>query len=320
MDDGCGAHDGSFRECRFGWVLAVIQATRTLSGWSTRWSRASPSTRSVSPATQATAMATTWRSRVVCATPAARWSRSPGTGANSAAAHDGGHVDAGLGPLDDLGDGGVAAHHQLMDHVVGFGGHVSSVDETPDTALTRRPWAYPEVVIVVSVLDVVELHRDGQRIAVRPGKTTEVLIRLALEAGVMVRTERLIDDLWADEAAGTARNVLQTKVSRLRRALGDAALVTGTKTGYTLEVDPSAVDALEVLRLAGQASAFRHAGDPSAALEACTTALAMFRGRSSPPRVMATGSSRTVPASGRSVSVSSRTSSRRGSTSAPRAR
>ena len=42
----------------------------------------------------------------------------------------------------------------------------------------------------------------------------------------MVRTERLIEDLWADEAVGTARNTLQTKVSRLRRALGDGALVT----------------------------------------------------------------------------------------------
>src|SRR3954464_8726390 len=72
-------------------------------------------------------------------------------------------------------------------------------------------------VIAVSVLDVVELHRDGECIPVRRGKTTEVLVRLALEAGVMVRTDRLIEDLWADHAAGTARNVLQTKVSRWRR-------------------------------------------------------------------------------------------------------
>ena len=56
------------------------------------------------------------------------------------------------------------------------------------------------------------------------------------------------------------------------------ALVTGTSAGYTLKVDPSAVDALEVLRLAEQASAFRSAGDPSAALETCSTALAMFGG------------------------------------------
>ena len=116
-------------------------------------------------------------------------------------------------------------------------------------------------MITVSVLDVVELHRDGERIPVRSGKTAEVLVRLALEAGVMVRTERLIEDLWADEAVATARNTLQTKVSRLRRALGDGALVTGTSAGYTLQVDPGAVDALEVLRLAEQASALRSAGD-----------------------------------------------------------
>jgi predicted ATPase/DNA-binding SARP family transcriptional activator len=133
-------------------------------------------------------------------------------------------------------------------------------------------------VITVCVLDTVELHRDGERVPVRAGKTAEVLVRLALEAGVMVRTERLIEDLWADAAIGTARNTLQTKVSRLRRALGDAALVTGTSAGYTLEVDPSAVDALEVLRLAEQASAFRTAGDPAAALETCATALRMFHG------------------------------------------
>src|SRR3954463_11987336 len=130
----------------------------------------------------------------------------------------------------------------------------------------------------VCVLDVVELHRDGEPVPVRSGKTAEVLVRLALEAGVMVRTEKLIEDLWADEAASTARNTLQTKVSRLRRALGDAALVTGTNAGDTLEVDPSAVDALMVLRLADHTSALRGAGDASAALEVSARALAMFGG------------------------------------------
>ena len=66
-------------------------------------------------------------------------------------------------------------------------------------------------MISVSVLGPVELHRDGVAVPVRPGKTTELLIRLALEAGVMVRTERLIEDLWADEAVGIARNPLQTE-------------------------------------------------------------------------------------------------------------
>ena len=191
----------------------------------------------------------------------------------------------------------------------------------PDTGLTRGSRAYPAVVIAVSVLDVVELHRDGERIAVRRGKTAEVLIRLALEAGVMVRTERLIEDLWADEAVATARNTLQTKVSRLRRALGDAALVTGTSAGYTLEVDPSAVDALEVLRLAEQASAFRERRRRvRGARRRARRRWPCSRARSSPARVRATGSSPTAPASRRSVSVSSRISSPPGSISVPQAR
>ena len=81
-------------------------------------------------------------------------------------------------------------------------------------------------MISISVLGPVELQRDGVAVPVRPGKTTELLVRLALEAGVMVRTERLIDDLWAEEAASIARNPLQTKVSRLRQSLGDGSLVT----------------------------------------------------------------------------------------------
>src|SRR4051812_17959971 len=94
----------------------------------------------------------------------------------------------------------------------------------------------------------------------------------------MVRTERLIEDLWADEAVGTARNTLQTKVSRLRRSLGDASLVTGTSAGYVLRVHPTDVDALEVLRLAEQASILRSGGDARAALEMCAAALALFQG------------------------------------------
>ena len=40
----------------------------------------------------------------------------------------GGHVVTGLGPLDDLGDGGGVAHRELVDHVVGFGGHGCSIE------------------------------------------------------------------------------------------------------------------------------------------------------------------------------------------------
>ena len=71
----------------------------------------------------------------------------------------------------------------------------------------------------MAVLGPVEVRRDGVRLPIPGGKATELLVRLALVAGVRVRTERLIDDLWSDEGSQVGRNTLQSKVSRLRRAL-----------------------------------------------------------------------------------------------------
>jgi predicted ATPase/DNA-binding SARP family transcriptional activator/predicted negative regulator of RcsB-dependent stress response len=133
-------------------------------------------------------------------------------------------------------------------------------------------------VLTVAVLGPVELRRDGARLPVPAGKTTELLVRLALDAGLLVRTERLIEDLWSEQANGVARNTLQSKVSQLRRVLGDPGLVRGGSAGYTLDIDPGCVDALQVLRLAESATSLRQAGDASAATAACATALAKFRG------------------------------------------
>ena len=130
-------------------------------------------------------------------------------------------------------------------------------------------------MLTVAVLGPVELHRDGERLAVPAGKTTEVLIRLALDAGTLVRTERLIEDLWSKQAVGVARNTLQAKVSKLRRVLGDPGLVSGDSAGYTLHVDPGGVDALEVLRIADTVAGLH---DADAVRRATGAALAMFRG------------------------------------------
>jgi hypothetical protein len=41
-------------------------------------------------------------------------------------------------------------------------------------------------VLTVAVLGPVELRRDGARLVLHAGKTTEVLVRLALDAGPVV--------------------------------------------------------------------------------------------------------------------------------------
>ena len=95
------------------------------------------------------------------------------------------------------------------------------------------------------MLGPVEVRRDGRVVPVPAGKASELLARLALEAGSVVAAERLLDDLWSGEA--TRRNTLQSKVAMLRRALGDPSLVAGTDGGYVLRVDGDAVDALCVI-------------------------------------------------------------------------
>jgi DNA-binding SARP family transcriptional activator len=48
-----------------------------------------------------------------------------------------------------------------------------------------------------------------------------VLARLALAEGEAVARERIIEDIWGDDAPRSVVNTLQSYVSNLRRLLGD---------------------------------------------------------------------------------------------------
>ena len=85
-------------------------------------------------------------------------------------------------------------------------------------------------------------------------------------------------------APPTSRNTLQSKVARLRRALGDPAAIDGGDGGYRLAVEPDAVDALRVLRDAAAAAQLLDAGDDRGAAELSAAALARFRGDVLPAR------------------------------------
>ena len=129
-------------------------------------------------------------------------------------------------------------------------------------------------VLTVAVLGRVAVHRDGLPTAVPTGRTTELLVRLALEEGRSVRAERLVAELWP---GGTRLNTLQAKVSQLRRALGNPAAVTSGPAGYALSLEiVDTVDALEAPRLAGEGAARLAEGDAAAAATACRAGLALF--------------------------------------------
>jgi predicted ATPase/DNA-binding SARP family transcriptional activator/tetratricopeptide (TPR) repeat protein len=129
----------------------------------------------------------------------------------------------------------------------------------------------------IAVLGALEVKRLGRLVPVPHGKASELLVRLAMEPGVQVSTDRLIDDLWSG-AVDVRPNTVQSKISRLRRALGDADVITSRKGGYTLAVSPSEVDALVALADTVAASRLLEAGDDRGAAELCTSSLELYRG------------------------------------------
>ncbi|MBN6056117.1 hypothetical protein JYK22_29590, partial [Nonomuraea sp. RK-328] len=92
-------------------------------------------------------------------------------------------------------------------------------------------------------------------VAVRGARVRALLVRLALDPGRVVTADRLIGDLWPDEAPEHPVAALQSLVSRARREA--PGIVASHPAGYALDVPAGEVDAWEFERLvqAGEARA-----------------------------------------------------------------
>lgn len=95
----------------------------------------------------------------------------------------------------------------------------------------------------IAILGPLEVRDDaGALVPVVGARLRGLLTRLALDAGADVPAAELIDALWDHDVPSNAANALQSLVSRLRRALGDPALVRQARLGYRLDVAPDDVD------------------------------------------------------------------------------
>jgi DNA-binding SARP family transcriptional activator len=83
-------------------------------------------------------------------------------------------------------------------------------------------------------------------------KQRALLALLLLNAGKVVSTDRLIDELWAGEPPRTAPTSLQNMISALRRLLGREHVVT-RPPGYLLDVDPRQLDVGRLAALVDEA-------------------------------------------------------------------
>ena len=131
--------------------------------------------------------------------------------------------------------------------------------------------AVPDVEI--RLLGPLEIEVSGQPIEVRRQKQRALLALLALRAGEVVPTDRLVDELWGDDPPKAAVGSLQNFVSELRKALGTDVLRTRAP-GYLLDIARDQVDAHRFERLTREARG-APADERATALRG---ALALWRG------------------------------------------
>ena len=130
----------------------------------------------------------------------------------------------------------------------------------------------------IRALGPLELVAGGAPVELRRGRPRRLLLALLARDGAPVSSERLVEELWKDQAPQNATNALQVLVSYLRKVLTDDAgdvQIETTGTGYRLVAPRSQVDLHRFEDLVADATA---APDPVARLAMLDEALGLWRG------------------------------------------
>jgi WD40 repeat protein/DNA-binding SARP family transcriptional activator/class 3 adenylate cyclase len=126
------------------------------------------------------------------------------------------------------------------------------------------------------VLGPLEVDAGGGPIPLGGPKQRAVLAHLVLRANQLVPAETLIDQIWPEEPPEKARNVIQTYISHLRKALGHDR-IESQGPGYRLRLDPSEFDAARFDALIRDARKTLPV-DPNVAVATLEDALGLWRG------------------------------------------
>ncbi|SEF27744.1 DNA-binding transcriptional activator of the SARP family [Amycolatopsis pretoriensis] len=133
----------------------------------------------------------------------------------------------------------------------------------------------------IQVLGPLRVWRGETELKAGPTRQRTVLAVLASRAGHPVTRTELVSALWGGQPPVTADGSIHTYVSGLRRALepgrgrGEASgVLSSGPVGYTLLVEPTAIDALTFERLIARAQKEQ----PDTAMASLDEALAQWRG------------------------------------------
>jgi DNA-binding SARP family transcriptional activator len=129
------------------------------------------------------------------------------------------------------------------------------------------------------ILGPLEVFHDGRPVPVAGTRQRELLALLLLDAGRVVPSDRLMEELWGAHQPAAGATALRVRVSQLRKALRAAGdLLVTRPPGYALLVPRDGLDLWRFER--GLEEGERAlATDPRRALDALSQALAEWRGR-----------------------------------------
>ena len=124
---------------------------------------------------------------------------------------------------------------------------------------------------------------DGTAVEVSSALQRTLLVRLLIEAGQVVASDRLIDDLWGEDLPKDPANSLRYHIWKLRNAIepgrprgAAAGVIEARHPGYLIRAEPTDVIAFE--RLVERARALS-VSDPAQARALFAEALDLWRGR-----------------------------------------
>ena len=131
------------------------------------------------------------------------------------------------------------------------------------------------------ILGPLEVLDKDHAVALAGDRQRALLGLLLIHVNETLSTERLVDELWGDGAPASATKTVQVRVSRLRKALGDAGrpeLLVTRQHGYELQLDPECVDARRFERLVEEGTGELAGGRPHRAAEKLEVGLSIWRG------------------------------------------
>lgn len=141
--------------------------------------------------------------------------------------------------------------------------------------------------LILQVLGALSAHLNHQPVIPSAPKQRQILVLLALNAGRVVTTQTLVEELWGDRPPRSCATTVQTYILQLRTKLATAAardgkwarrLLSTRHSGYQIEAELCRTDVAEFDSLVRAGRRAAEAGDPAATSELLGGALALWRG------------------------------------------